>query len=162
MRRIALLALAALALGAGPAFARPASHPVPAAAERQIAAHAGLESYAPARMLTGWHFVGWHYVPGELRISFADRSHRQVTFVVTPLHTAHCADGKQKTFQLAGSRVYWSQVTDPTVEYQQQAWRCLEHPSGRWLRLVATSQVPPAKLAGVGLGRVVASGRLIR
>lgn len=162
MRRLVLLSLAALALGSGSALARPASHPLPAAAERQIAARAGFESYTPARMLAGWHFVRWQYVPGELRIWFADRAHRQVKFDVTPLHTANCADGRQKTFQLAGSKVYWSQVTDPTVEYRQQAWRCVKHPSGRWLRLVASSQVPPTKLADVGLGRVVASGRLIR
>jgi hypothetical protein len=30
------------------------------------------------------------------------------------------------------------------------------------VRLVASSRVPPAKLADVGLGRIVASGRLIR
>ena len=53
-------------------------------------------------------------------------------------------------------------MTDPTVEYQQQAWRCVKHPSGRWVRLVASSQAPPTKLADVGLGRVVASGRLVR
>jgi hypothetical protein len=153
MRGLALLSLAALA---------GASQPVPAAVEHQIAARAGLESYTPARMLTGWHYVRWHYVPGELRVWFTNRSNLQVKFDVTPLHTANCADGRQKTFQLAGSKVYWSQVTDPTVEYQQQAWRCVKHPSGRWLRLVASSQVPPTKLADVGLGRVVASGRLIR
>ena len=70
--------------------------------------------------------------------------------------------GLAGAFQLAGNKVYWTQVTDPTVEYVQQAWRCVKHPSGRWLRLVASSQVPPTKLADVGLGRVVASGRLIR
>lgn len=152
MRSLALLALVL----AG------AAHPVPAAVERQIAAHAGLESYTPARMLAGWHYVRWQYVPGELRIWFTNRSNLQVKFDVTPLHGASCAAGKQKTFQLAGSKVYWSQVTDPTVEYQQQAWRCVEHPSGRWMRLVASSQTPPTKLADTGLGRIVASGRLIR
>ncbi|HXY81339.1 MAG TPA: hypothetical protein VEH55_08210 [Gaiellaceae bacterium] len=45
------------------------------------------------------------------------------------------------------------------VEHQIAA---LRHPSGRWVRLVASSQVPPTKLADVGLGTVVASGRLVR
>jgi hypothetical protein len=152
MRGLALLALVL----AGSA------HPVPAAVERQIAARAGVESYTPARMLTGWHYVRWQYVPGELRVWFANRSNLQVKFDVTPLRAATCAAGKQKTFQLAGSKVYWSQVTDPTVEYQQQAWRCVEHPSGRWMRLVASSRTPPTKLADTGLGLIVASGRLIR
>lgn len=153
MRSLALLAFVALA---------GASHPVPAAVEHPIAARAGLESYTPARMLTGWHYVRWQYVPGELRVWFTNRSNLQVKFDVTSLHTANCAAGRQKTFQLAGNKVYWSQVTDPTVEYQQQAWRCVKHPSGRLVRLAASSQTPPAKLADVGLGRVVASGRLIR
>jgi hypothetical protein len=153
MRLLALLSLAALA---------GSSHPVPAAVEHQIAARAGLESYTPARMLTNWHYVRWQYVPGELRIWFTNRSNWQVKFDVTPLRTADCAVGKQKTFQLAGNKVYWSQVTDPTVEYVQQAWRCVKHPSGRWVRLVASSQVPPTKLADVGLGMVVSSGRLVR
>ena len=52
MRSLALLALVL----AG------AAHPVPAAVERQIAARAGLESYTPARLLTGWHYVRWQYV----------------------------------------------------------------------------------------------------
>jgi hypothetical protein len=153
MRLLALLSLAALA---------GASHPVPSAVEHQIAARAGLESYTPTRMLTGWHYVRWQFVPGELRIWFTNRANRQVKFDVTPLLTGSCAAGRQKTFQLAGNKVYWSQVTDPTVEYQQQAWRCVKHPSGRWVRLVASSQAPPTKLADVGLGRVVASGRLVR
>lgn len=153
MRLLALLSLVALA---------GASHPVPSAVEHQIAVHAGVESYTPARMLTGWHYVRWQFVPGELRIWFTNRSNRQVKFDVTPLLTGSCAAGRQKTFQLAGNKVYWSQVTDPTVEYQQQAWRCVKHSSGHWVRLVASSQVPPTKLADVGLGRVVASGRLVR
>jgi hypothetical protein len=113
-------------------------------------------------VLTGWHYVRWQYVPGELRIWFTNRSNVQVKFDVTPLRTASCAAGRQKTFYVAGNKVYWSQVADPTVEYVQQAWRCVKHPSGRWVRLVASSRVPPAKLADVGLGRIVASGRLIR
>ena len=136
---------------------------MPAAVEHQIAARAGLESYTPARMLTGWHYVRWQYVPGELRIWFTNRSN--VAGEVrrdAAAHRATAPRGKQKTFQLAGNKVYWSQVTDPTVEYVQQAWRCVKHPSGRWVRLVASSQVPPTKLADVGLGRVVASGRLVR
>ena len=153
MRLLALLSLATLAS---------ASHPVPSTVEQQIAERAGLESYTPARMLTGWHYVRWQFVPGELRIWFTNRANRQVKFDVTPLLTGSCAAGKEKAFQLAGNKVYWSQVTDPTVEYQQQAWRCVKAPSGRWVRLVASSQVPPTKLADVGLGRVVASGRLVR
>ncbi len=158
MRILALASLLLLTVGVGAA----AAQPVPPSVERQIAKRAGIESYTPARMMTGFHYDRWQYVPGELRIWFSNRSHREVEFVVTPRLTADCADGKQKTFQLDGNKVYWSQTTDPSVDrYQQQAWRCVKSPSGRWMRLVALSPLPPTKLADVGLGIVVASGRLV-
>ena len=162
MRRLALVPLVLLALGAAPALAFMPSHPVPAAVERQIAKKAGIESYSPARMMTGWHYLRWQYVPGELRIWFTNRSNWQVRFDVTPLLSSSCAAGRQKTFQLAGNKVYWSQVTDPTVEFVQQAWRCLRGPNGKMVRLTATSTKPPTKLANVGLGQLTAFGRLVR
>ena len=162
MRRLALVSLVLLALGAAPALAFMPSHPVPPAVEKQIARKAGLESYSPARMMTGWHYLRWQYVPGELRIWFTNRSNWQVKFDVTPLLASSCAAGKQKTFQLSGNKVYWSQNTDATVDtVQQQAWRCIEHPSGRWMRVVVSSTLPPTKLAATGLGGIAASARLI-
>ena len=159
MRLIALASLLLLAVGVGAA----AAQPVPVTVERQIAKRAGIEAYTPARMITGWRYDRWQYVPGELRIWFSDRARREVEFVVTPRLTASCAAGRQRTFQLDGNKVYWSQTTDPSVDrYQQQAWRCVKSPSGRWLRLVALSPLPPTKLADVGLGRIAAAGRLIR
>jgi len=158
-----LLGLVLLALGAAPALAFMPSHPVPAAVETQIAKKAGLESYSPARMMTGWRYTDWQYVPGELRIWFTNRSSWQVKFDVTPLLASSCAAGRQKTFQLSGNKVYWSQNTDATVDtVQQQAWRCVEHPSGRWMRVVVSSTIPPTKLAAEGLGGIAASARLVR
>jgi hypothetical protein len=136
--------------------------PVPLSVETKIAKQAGLESYTPSRMLTNWHYDRWHYVPGELRVWFSNRSHWQITFDATPLRTSNCATGAQKTFQLDGVKVYWSQVVDTTVQYVQQAWRCVRHPSGRWIRLSATSTRPPNRLADTGVSQVVAFGRLIR
>jgi hypothetical protein len=161
MRRFALVSFVLLALSAGSAFAFMPSHPVPASIEQQIAKRAGLESYSPARMMTGWHYTRWQYVPGELRIWFANRSNWPVKFDVTPLLAKTCAAGKQQTFQLSGNKVYWSQSTDPSVDYQQQAWRCVKSPSGHWMRIVVSSPVSATKLAGVGLGGVAAAGRLI-
>ena len=160
MRRLALVSLVLLALSAGSALAF--MHPVPASVEKQIAKQAGLESYSPARMMTGWHYQRWQYVPGELRIWFANRSNWPVEFVVTPLLAKTWAAGKQQTFQLAGNKVYWSQSTDPSLDYRQQAWRCVKSPSGRWMRIVVSSTVSATKLAGVGLGSVAAAGRLVR
>jgi hypothetical protein len=162
VRRIALVSIVLLGLTAGSAFAFRPSHPVPASVEKVIAGKAGLESYSPARMMTGWHYTSWQYVPGELRIWFTNRSNWQVKFDVTPLLAKSCAEGKQQTFQLSGNKVYWSQSTDSTLDYQQQAWRCVKSPTGRWMRIVVSSPVPATKLAGVGLGGVAAAGRLIR
>jgi hypothetical protein len=161
MRRLALVSIVLLALSAGSAYAFLPSHPVPASVEKQIAKRAGLESYSPARMMTGWHYTSWQYVPGELRIWFTNRSKWLVKFDVTPLLAKKCAVGKQQTFQLSGNKVYWSESTDPTLDYSQQAWRCVKSPSGRWMRIVVSSPVSSKKLAGVGLGGVAASGRLI-
>ena len=162
MRRLALVSIVLLGLTAGSALAFMPSHPVPAAVEKQIAKRAGIESYTPARMMTGFHYVRWQYVPGELRVWFTNRSNRQVEFVVTPLLASSCAAGRQQTFQLAGNKVYWSQSTDPSLDYQQQAWRCVKSPSGRRMRIVVSSPVSATKLAAVGLGSVAAAGRLIR
>ena len=135
---------------------------MPVAVEKQIARRAGIESYTPSRMLIGFTYERWQYVPGELRIWFANKAHVEIKFDVAPLLASTCAAGKQKTFQLAGNKVYWSQVTDPTVEYVQEAWRCVKNPSGRMMRLSVVTQTPPTKLADVGLGRVVASGLPLR
>ncbi len=162
MKLLAVASLLFLAAGTAAAWGM-TKQPVPVAVEQQIAKKAGIESYTPARMMTGWHYTHWQYVPGELRVWFTNRSHWDVEFVVTPRLTSNCAAGKQKTFQLDGNKVYWSQTTDPSVDrYQQQAWRCVKSPSGRWMRLVALSGIPPTKLADVGLGQVAAAGRLIR
>ena len=61
----------------------------------------------------------------------------------------------EKSFQLDGNKVYWSHTGA-----EQMAWRCVK-PSGRQVRLVASSPQPPTKFADVGLGRVVASGKRI-
>ncbi len=150
------------AVGAGLARAGLPRQPVPVPVETRIAKRAGLESYTPARMIANWRYQGWQYVPGELRVWFGNRSHWQITFDATPQRTSSCATGAQRTFQLDGVKVYWSQVTDPSVEYVQQAWRCVRHPSGVWIRLSATSTRPPSKLAATGVGQVAAFGRLIR
>lgn len=163
MKRLVVAAVILLAaVVAGSADAVLPRQPVPVAVEHRIAARAGTLAYTPSRMMTGWHYTRWQYVPGELRVWFANRSRWPVEFRSIPLGASACTTGRQKTFQLDGNKVYWSQTTDPSVEYVQQAWRCVRHPSGRWIRLVASSTIPPTKLADVGLGQVASAGRLIR
>ena len=62
----------------------------------------------------------------------------------------------EKSFQLDGNKVYWSHTGA-----EQMAWRCVTAPSGKQVRLVASSPQPSTKFADVGLGRVVASGKRI-
>jgi hypothetical protein len=63
----------------------------------------------------------------------------------------------QKSFQLAGNKVYWGQTAT-----EQEAWRCVTGTGGRRYRLVTATAQPPTRFADVGLGRVVASARKIR
>ena len=74
-------------------------------------------------------------------------------WTVAPM-TGACDAGKQKSFQLAGNKVWWAQDGGA-----QRAWRCVFGQDGKPLRLTASSTTPPAKLADVGLGTVVASGK---
>jgi hypothetical protein len=61
---------------------------------------------------------------------------------------ASCPDGKTKTLQLDGNKVYW----DGTV-----AWRCVRTPAGRLVKMTATGP----NLPDVALGIVVASGKRV-
>jgi hypothetical protein len=61
---------------------------------------------------------------------------------------------KQKSFQLAGNKVWWAQDAKG-----QRAWRCVFAQDGKPLRLTASSATPPTKLADVGLGTVAASAK---
>ena len=61
---------------------------------------------------------------------------------------ASCADGKQKTLQLDGNKVYWDNAV---------AWRCVRGTDGKLVKLTASGP----KLPDVALGIVVASGKRI-
>ena len=84
---------------------------------------------------------------------FRNKAGRTVVWSVAPM-TGACDAGKQKSFQLAGNKVWWAQ--DATG---QRAWRCVFAQDGKPLRLTASSTTPPTRLADVGLGTVAASGK---
>ena len=86
-----------------------------------------------------------------LRVSFRNKAGRTVVWTVAPM-TGACDAGKQKSFQLAGNKVWWAQDASG-----QHAWRCVFGQDGKPLRLTASSTTPPTKLADVGLGTVAAS-----
>lgn len=153
------------------AFATPAtaatatSRPVvPRPVQLQILHRAPGLAYVPTRMAPGFRYVSWRRTPATVRVTFAHKTGRQLRFVAVPL-IGSCRAGMERSFQLAGNRVYWSHTRAewhwgyPGAE--QQAWRCVANPSGRQIRLVASSPEPPTRFAGVGLGRIVASGKRI-
>jgi hypothetical protein len=149
VRKVVLLALAAaLALPAA-AFARAVPNSVALAVDRK----AGIRNFMPTRMLSGFRYASWSYRKGVLHVRFRNRAGRVVDWTVAPM-SGTCRAGMQKSFQLAGNKVWWAQ--GPIV---QRAWRCVFGADGRPLRLTASSSTPPTKLADVGLGAVVASGK---
>jgi hypothetical protein len=139
----ALLVAAAASASAKPVVPRPVQlrilHTKPALA------------YAPTRMALGFHYVSWQKSPSNVEITFDN----QAGWEILPT-SGSCRTGMEKSFQLDGNKVYWSHTGA-----EQMAWRCVTAPSGRQVRLVASSPQPSTKFADVGLGRVVASGKRI-
>ena len=150
MRKLALVLLAGLA-AAAPAAA--ATRPVSGAPLLAIDRAAGFRNYLPTRMLPGFAYASWSQKAGVLRVDFRDRAGRTVVWTVAPA-SGSCGEGRQKSFQLAGNKVWWARDAKG-----QRAWRCVFGQDGRPLRLTASSTTPPTRLADVGLGAVAASAR---
>jgi hypothetical protein len=148
-RRFCLLI--AVVVAAGTAAAAAATPVVPAFTQHQIAKLSPGLAYVPARLAIGWHYRRWTHHPDELQIFFADKAGHEITFVAVPF-MGKCRTGMEKSFQLAGVKVYWSHTAN-----EQQAWRCVNG-----MRLVAATTLGPERFADVGLGRIVASGHRIR
>jgi hypothetical protein len=147
-RRFCLLI--AVVAAAGTAAAAAATPVVPAFTQGQIAKTVPSLAYVPARLAIGWRYRRWTHRGGVLRIFFANKAGREITFVAAPL-TGTCRAGMEKSFQQAGVKTYWSHTAN-----EQQAWRCVNG-----VRLVAASSLRPDQVADVGLGRIAASGHRI-
>jgi hypothetical protein len=143
--------LIAVVAAAGPSAAAAATPVVPTFTQHQIANTVPTVAYVPARLAIGWHYRRWTHAGGVLRIFFADKAGREITFVAVRF-SGNCAAAKEKTFQLAGVKVWWSHTSN-----EQQAWRCVNG-----VKLVAATALGPDRFADVGLGRIVASGHRIR
>jgi hypothetical protein len=114
-------------------------------------------AYVPTRVGFGFRYYKWATTTRPaLRIWFRDKAEREITFVAT-FQKGACTAGREKTFQLAGNKVYWSHTAD-----EQQAWRCVEGTKGRLVRLTVATAIPPTKFADVGIGRIAASGLRVR
>jgi hypothetical protein len=114
-------------------------------------------AYVPTRIPPGFRYYKWETTTRPLlRITFRNRALQTITFEAS-FQQGACVAGKQKTLQLDGNRVYWSQTAAG-----QQAWRCVTSPTGRLVRLATAIALPPTKFGPSGLGIVTASGRLVR
>jgi hypothetical protein len=147
MTRLLVLApvAAALALSA-------AAPVVPPFTQRQIARRAPAVAYVPARLALGWGYRNWKAKGGVLRIWFASRTEPGKVIVFSAARfRGSCRAGMEKSFQLAGVKVWYSHSAS-----RQQAWRCVNG-----VKLVAGTTMPPTRFADVGLGRIAASGHRI-
>jgi len=148
MRKLVVALLLASAFPAV-ALAAPVPQQVVLAVDRQVP----IANFMPTRMLSGFHYQSWSYGKGTLRMTFAATAGRTIVWTAAPM-SGNCATGMQKSFQLAGNKVWWAGSSGV-----QRAWRCVFAADGVPIRLVASSTAPTTKLADVGLGRVVASGK---
>jgi hypothetical protein len=123
---------------------------VPVPVQHEIAQKAPLVAYAPARLAVGWHYARWTR-EGALRIFFRNKAGREIVFVAAP-YKGNCRAGMEKSFQMAGVKVYWGHTAN-----EQEAWRCVNG-----MKLVAATSLPPDRFADVGLARMAASGHRIR
>jgi hypothetical protein len=152
------LALALLvAVGATATIATAAAPVVPRNSQLALRHKLPSLAYVPARVPSGFHYYRWATTTRPaLRIWFRDKAQHEITFVAVRLVGA-CAAGREKSFQLDGNKVYWSHTAN-----EQQAWRCVVGPNKRPVRLVAATSLPPTTFSDSGLGRVAASGHLVR
>jgi hypothetical protein len=156
MRRLTTIGLilsgALVAAAAASAVAKPI---VPRPVQLRILRAKPALAYAPTRMALGFRYVRWQQSPANVEISFDNTVGWEIRFIALTT-SGSCRTGMEKSFQLDGNKVYWSHTPA-----EQMAWRCVSGPSGRQVRLVASSPQPRTKFADVGLGRVVALAKRI-
>lgn len=124
---------------------------VPLSVQQAIARRAPLVAYVPARIATGYRYRTWTYQGGAVRIWFRNKANKEIVFVAARRRTP-CTNGREKTFQMGGNKVYWGHTSE-----EQQSWRCVNG-----VQLTAATPQPPTEFADVGLGRVAASAHRIR
>jgi hypothetical protein len=155
MRLVLPAALAALALAASAAAA--SSPVVPPFIQQLVAKNAGDLAYVPTRVPFRYRYRSYRYDPATrmltLRLAdvrFPPGAKHSLAFTAEPFRGAleTCGDGRQKTLQMGGNKVYWDEGV---------AWRCQRTPRGRIVKLLAAGPGLP----DVALGRVVASAKHI-
>jgi hypothetical protein len=152
----ALAVLAALAVAALLPASLSAAKPnpvVPPFIQKLVRAKAGDLAYVPTRVPFRYRYVGYGWKGRVLTIKIADRrfpldGRHSLAFTARRFGgtLASCGDGREKTLQMDGNKVYWD---------GEVAWRCVRGSEGRAVRLTASGP----NLPDVALGRVVASGK---
>lgn len=153
MRALILFAgLAVMALPAQAASAEP-KELVPPFIQNLVRAKAGSLAYIPTRSPLGYRYSAYRWNGRVLTVKLADRRFPvdgQHSIAVTAQRyagtLASCGNGREKTLQMGGNKVYWDGAL---------AWRCVRGSNGRLVRLAASGP----NLPDVALGRVVASGK---
>ncbi|HET7568543.1 MAG TPA: hypothetical protein VFJ91_11155 [Gaiellaceae bacterium] len=127
--------------------------PVPVQHAIQARAAAAHVAYVPARGAPPYRYRDWKLEAGVLRIRFANRNEprKLVVFEARRFHGV-CRTGMQKSFQMAGVKVWYSDTAT-----RQQAWRCVHG-----TKLIAWTTMGARTFADVGLARIAASGHRIR
>jgi hypothetical protein len=126
--------------------------PIPHAALLKIDRAAGYRNFLPTRTLD-FTYVGWSHRANVLRVDFKNKAGLRFEWRVLTM-SGSCDAGKQQSFQLAGTKVWWAQSAT-----EQYAWRCVFDQAGKPLRLEAASTAPTSKFAPAGLGAVAASAK---
>ena len=152
---VALLTLAGAASAATTSGARTSL--VPPFVQHLIAKRSPLLAYVPTRIAApSFRYAGFQASPTKVSVTLAQTPRRKIVFSAIP-YSAPCADGKQRSFQLSGNKVYWAQLDNT-----QTAWRCVMGPGGRQVRLAASSTLALNQYAPEGLGTIVASALRVR
>jgi hypothetical protein len=155
-----LAALAALAVAALTASSVSAAKPqpvVPPFIQKLVRTKAGPLAYVPTRVPLRYGYVRyrWDGARRVLTLSVADRrfpvdGRRSIAFTAQRFAgtLASCGNGREKTLQMGGNKVYWNGET---------AWRCVRGRDGRLVRIAAAGP----NLPDVALGAVAASGKRV-
>jgi hypothetical protein len=148
----ALVAAACLSASASAAKPKPV---VPTFIQQLVQAKAGALAYVPTRVPIGYRYAAYRWSGRVLTITLADRrfpvdGRHSIRFTAQRYRGsfASCGDGREKTLQMAGNKVYWD---------GEVAWRCIRGTNGRLVRVAASGP----NLPDVALGRVVASGKRV-
>ena len=142
---VAVFALAGIASAAETSM-------VPLFVQHLIAKRSPQLAYVPTRIAApSFRYAGYNASAGIVSETFAQSPKRKILFTAIP-YSAPCAEGKHRSFQLSGNKVYWAQLDNT-----QMAWRCVTGPNGHQVRLAASTTLGMSQFAAVGLGTIVAS-----